>query len=226
MKNLVIAIDGPAASGKSTTAKLAAQRLGYVYVDTGAMYRAMTLKVLEHHIHHAEQEAIIKLAESTEIGLQVRNGELKVLLDGCDVTKKIRSQEVTKAVSAVSAIQKVRDIMVREQRKMGERGGIVVEGRDIGTVVFPQAEVKIFMVADVERRAKRRQNDLERQGIHVELDELIKEIRERDEKDSGRNISPLRKADDAMVLDTSELSIEEQVDCIVKKVEEILQPKK
>jgi cytidylate kinase len=226
LKNLVIAIDGPAASGKSSTSKLAAKRLGYVYVDTGAMYRAMTLKVLDHKIQLGDQQAIIDLAEKTAIELRVCDGDLKVFLDNQDVTEKIRSLQVTRAVSAVSAIQDVRHLMVREQRKMGERGGIVVEGRDIGTVVFPNADLKIYMVADVERRAKRRQKDLEQQGVSVDLDELIGEIRERDEKDSGRHVSPLRKAEDAVVLDTSTLSIEDQVEFIVKNVEEILQRKK
>lgn len=222
MKNLVIAIDGPAASGKSSTSKLAAKRLGYLYVDTGAMYRAMTLNVLEHNINPSDQQAIIDLADKTAIELKVRDGDLKVFLNTRDVTENIRTQQVTRAVSAVSAIQNVRNLMVREQRKMGECRGIVVEGRDIGTVVFPDADLKIYMVADVERRAKRRQKELEEQGVAVQLDELMKEIRERDEKDSARHVSPLRKAEDAVVLDTSTLSIDEQVEFIVRKAEEIL----
>jgi len=221
LKNLVIAIDGPAASGKSTTSKLAAQRLGYIYVDTGAMYRAMTLKVLEHHIDTGDKRTIAELAEKTEISFKRRDGELRVLLDQRDVTESIRSQAVTKAVSAVSMVEEVRESMVRIQRSMAEQGGIVVEGRDIGTVVFPKADLKIFMVADVRQRATRRQKELAQQGTEVVLDELVEDIRLRDQKDSGRGISPLRKASDAIELDTSDLSIEQQVEFIVREAEKI-----
>jgi CMP/dCMP kinase len=222
LEKLVIAIDGPAASGKSTTSKLTAERLGYLHVDTGAMYRAMTLKVLEQKIDLNDNERIGKVAEKTQILLRQEKGELKVFLDKRDVTKAIRSQDVTKAVSAVSSIQKVRELMVREQRRMGEEGGIVLEGRDIGTVVFPDADLKIFMVANVEERARRRQKELYSQRVDVPLEDLANEILERDQKDSRREISPLRKADDAIVLDTSNLTMIEQVKFIVKKAEEIL----
>ena len=218
---MVIAIDGPAASGKSTTSKLVAQRLGYLYVDTGAMYRAMTLKVLESNTNLEDKQAIARLARSTEICLQPHNSELRVFVDKRDVTEAIRSQEVTKAVSAVSMVKDVREFMVRQQRRMSERGGVIVEGRDIGTVVLPDADLKIFMVADVRQRAQRRQEELRQQGIEVPLDDLIEEIRERDRKDSDRDISPLRKSADAIELDTSHLTIEEQVDFITRKVEEI-----
>jgi cytidylate kinase len=215
LKKIVIAIDGPAASGKSTTAKLVAKRLDYLYVDTGAMYRAMTLKVLQQKLSPDHADQIARLAERTSIRLEQKDGELRVFLDSEDVTKAIRSQTVTRAVSAVSVVKAVRDVMVREQRRIGQCGGIVLEGRDIGTVVFPDADLKIFMVANVEERAKRRQRQLERQGTLLPFDQLVNEIIERDGKDSGRNISPLRKADDAIVLDTSNVTIAEQVDFIV-----------
>jgi cytidylate kinase len=222
LKNLVIAIDGPAASGKSTTSKLVAKGLGYLYVDTGAMYRAMTLKVLQHKIDLESEDEISRLAEQTKIRLEQQDDVLKVFLDDKDVSKTIRSQAVTKTVSAVSSIKKVREVMVREQRRMGECGGIVLDGRDIGTVVFPNADLKIFMIADVKERARRRQKDLETDGIEVELERLVEEIIERDRKDSKRNISPLCKADDAIVLDTSNLKIADQVEFIVKKAKEII----
>lgn len=223
MKKLVIAIDGPAASGKSTTSKLIARRLGYLYVDTGAMYRAMTLKVLEQKIDLDDQTAIGQLARQTKISLVHINNELRVLLDGRDVTRAIRSQQVTKSVSAISMIDSVREVMVREQRRMGTEGGIVLEGRDIGTVVFPKADLKVYMVADVEKRASRRQKDLEKQGVEVSLEDLKQEIIERDRKDSKRNISPLRKADDAIVIDTSDLTVDQQVELIVTKANSVLQ---
>lgn len=223
MKKLVIAIDGPAASGKSTTSKLIARRLGYLYVDTGAMYRAMTLKVLEQKIDLDDRDAIGQLARQTKISLVHINNELRVLLDGRDVTRAIRSPQVTKSVSAISMIDSVREVMVREQRRMGTEGGIVLEGRDIGTVVFPNADLKVYMVADVEKRASRRLKDLEKQGIEVSLEDLKQEIIERDRKDSKRNISPLRKADDAIVIDTSDLTVDQQVELIVTKANSVLQ---
>ena len=222
LKQIVIAIDGPAASGKSTTARLVAERLGYLHVDTGAMYRAMTLKVLTQGIDIRDAEAVEELAEQTEIRLERENGGLKVILDGHDVTKQIRKPEVTKAVSAVSSYEKVRAAMVREQRRMEKEGGIVLEGRDIGTVVFPSAELKIYMVANVEERARRRQEELKAEGISSDVELVAQEIMERDEKDSNRELSPLRKAPDAVVLDTSRMTIEQQVDFIVQKAREII----
>jgi cytidylate kinase len=232
--NIVIAIDGPAAAGKSTTARMVAERLGYLHVDTGAMYRAVTLKVLRRGIDIHNIEEVEKLAEQTEIRLERDTGRrfskahrsssgiLRVLLDGKDVTEKIRKPEVDRAVSAVSSYKKVREVMVREQRRMGKEGGIVLEGRDIGTVVFPDAQLKIYMVANVEERARRRQKELAAQGIETGVEDLVNEIIARDEKDSNRILSPLRKADDAVILDTSTMSIEQQVDFIVHKAKEIL----
>lgn len=220
LRKLVVAIDGPAASGKSTTARLVAERLGLVHVDTGAMYRAMTLKVLEAKVDPANPEVIEKLAHSTQIQLRLDKKQLHVILDGRDVTDQIRRREVTNAVSAISSIPKVRELMVREQRRMGEGGGIVLEGRDIGTVVFPGADVKFFMIANMDERVKRRHKDLQNQNMEVDIHTLRTEIERRDRIDSEREHSPLRMADDAVIVDTSALSIEEQVDLIVERVQQ------
>lgn len=222
MKKIIIAIDGPAGSGKSTTARLVAQKLGYIYIDTGAMYRALTLKVIELGIDPNDESSIIKIAENTKIELLYENGNLKVILDGKDVSEKIRSPEVTSLVSIVSAHPKLRDIMVKKQRELGRNGGVVMDGRDIGTVVFPDADLKIFMTADVKERAKRRQKELKAQGFNVEIEKLIKEIEERDKFDSTREVGPLKKADDAIEIDTTNLTIDEQVELVLKKAYELI----
>ncbi len=222
MKRLIIAIDGPAASGKSTTAKLVASRLGYLHVDTGAMYRAMTLKVIEAGIDLDDVRAIAALARSTRIRLISKDGGFRVELDGVDVSEKIRTPNVTKATSAVSMVPEVRQLMVQEQREMGKQGAIVLEGRDIGSIVFPEADIKIFMQAHPRERAMRRSKELAAKGIATTIDELEREITERDHKDTHRSISPLTKAGDAIVLDTTDLTIEEQVEFIVKKAKEKL----
>jgi len=224
-KLLVITIDGPAASGKSTTARRVAARLGYLHVDTGAMYRAITLKVLRSGLGHDDEQAIGRLMSSTHVELRNENGRSRVLLDGEDVTDVIRTLEVTDAVSAVSKLRVVREAMVREQRRLGEGGGIVLEGRDIGTVVFPQADLKIFMVADLDTRASRRQAELADKGVLKPLEVLKKEIQDRDITDSTRENSPLRRAGDAIELDTSRLTIDQQVDFVVQRAREIVQRK-
>lgn len=222
VRNLVIAIDGPAASGKSTTARLVAQRLGYLHVDTGAMYRAMTLKVLRAGLRPDDEKGIEQLIKSTTVELQRVGEGMRVLLDGEDVTDDIRTPAVTNAVSEVSRFRRVRERMVQEQRRMGDGRGIVLEGRDIGTVVFPNADVKIFMVAGLEARAKRRQAELGVRRGESDLAHLVSEIEERDRLDSTRTESPLRRAADAVVLDTSHLTIEEQVEFVVQKAREIM----
>jgi cytidylate kinase len=222
---LVIAIDGPAASGKSTTARLVAQRLGYLHVDTGAMYRAVTLKVLRQGISPSDVERISRLVESTRVELKGERGTLRVVLDGEDVTDPIRSPEVTRAVSAVSSLGAVRRAMVREQRTLGRNGGIVLEGRDIGTVVFPDADCKFFLIAGILARATRRMEEFQEKGVTGDLAELEAEIAERDRKDSTREESPLRKADDAIEIDTSDLTIEAQVERVLGIVQERLKRK-
>lgn len=225
-RKLVIAIDGPAASGKSTTAQRVAEQLGYLHVDTGAMYRAATLKVLRAGIPAADQERVAALVESARIELRSANGSQRVLLDGEDVTEEIRTPEVTRAVSAVSSIRRVRDVMVREQRRMGADGGIVLEGRDIGTVVFPGADLKFFMVAGIEARARRRGDELRTRGIQADVDRLKDELRDRDTIDSTRSESPLKKADDAIEVDTSDLTIEQQVALVIATARRVMEEKR
>jgi len=217
LRKIAIAIDGPAASGKSTTARLVAERLGFLHLDTGAMYRAITLKALERAVDVNDRASVERLANGTRIELRSRPEGNQVMLDGENVTSRIRMPEVTAAVSAVSSYPGVRELMVREQRRMSAEGGVVLEGRDIGTVVLPKAELKIFMVADVLERARRRKRDLELSGIDADELELAQQIESRDKKDSTRLASPLKKADEAIELDTSDLTIEQQVTFIVER---------
>jgi cytidylate kinase len=219
-KRLVIAIDGPAAAGKSTTAKLVAERLNYLHIDTGGMYRAIALKVLRSKLSTDDRGGIAALVRSTHVELRSSHGKQVVVLDGEDVTDAIREPQVTRAASPVSAIREVRDAMVREQRRMGRDGGIVLEGRDIGTVVFPYADLKFFMVAGIESRARRRQKELRAKGTEVDLTMLQREIEERDRSDSTRIESPLRRAPDAIEVDTSTMTIAEQVEFVVRRAEE------
>ncbi|MEW6685525.1 MAG: (d)CMP kinase [Candidatus Edwardsbacteria bacterium] len=217
-KRLIIAIDGPAASGKSTTAKLVARRLGYQYIDTGAMYRAFAFKAIKEKISTDDWENLEQLAKRTEIIQKTVNSELHTFLDGVDVTEEIRLPEVAKASSPVSAVPLVRRKLVALQQEMGKKGGVVLEGRDTTTVVFPEADVKIYMTASPKIRAERRQKELKQKGINHSLTEIIKEIKERDKRDSSRSDSPLRKARDAIVLDTTSLSVEEETEMVLKIV--------
>tara|TARA_B100000745_G_scaffold23479_1_gene15731 strand:+ start:597 stop:1253 length:657 start_codon:yes stop_codon:yes gene_type:complete len=215
---MIVAIDGPAATGKSTSAKLVAQKLGFTYMDTGAMYRCVTLSVLRNHIALADEEALQLLIQEMDIHFDKRDDKLVVRLDKEDVSTLIRKPEVTSHVSAVSALPQVRNHMVAIQRKSAKNQDCVIEGRDIGTIVFPKADVKFFLVADDFVRAKRRQLDLKAIGEEKTIDELVEEIRRRDRFDSERSHSPLKKADDAIEVDTSQLTIDEQVDFMVNKV--------
>jgi cytidylate kinase len=222
LKRIVIAIDGPAASGKSTTARLVAEQLGYLYVDTGAMYRAVALKVLEHRIDPADEKAVEAVLGTTSITLKAVKGRLRTFLDGVDVTEEIRSREVARAASVVSAYRKVREGMVKEQRRYGKDGGVVLEGRDIGTVVFPEAQLKIFLTAGLEERTMRRERELVDLGLEADLDSLRREIAQRDQMDATRDASPLTKAADAIEVDTSKLSIDEQVNLVVEVAKKII----
>ncbi len=199
-----------------------ARALGYLHIDTGAMYRAVTLKVLRTGIDVADRSAVALAARTSSIELTPGQDGNTVLLDGEDVTTSIRHPDVTRNVSAVSSYQDVRDVMVEAQRRLASNGGAVLEGRDIGTVVLPDADLKIFMVAEVHARAQRRLRDLAAAGIEAEEEALVDEIRERDRKDSTRTASPLRKADDAVEIDTSDLTIDQQVTKIVDQAREIL----
>ena len=215
---MIVAIDGPAATGKSTSAKLVAQKLGFTYMDTGAMYRCVTLSVLRNHIALADQEALQLLIQEMDIHFDKTDDKLVVCLNKEDVSTLIRKPEVTSHVSAVSALPQVGNHMVAIQRKSAKNQDCVIEGRDIGTIVFPKADVKFFLVAEDIVRAKRRQLDLKAIGEEKTIDDLVEEIRRRDRFDSERSHSPLKKADDAIEVDTSQLTIDEQVDFMVNKV--------
>lgn len=215
---MIVAIDGPAATGKSTSAKLVAQKLGFTYMDTGAMYRCVTLSVLRNDIALADEETLQLLIQEMDIHFDKTDDKLVVRLNEEDVSTLIRKPEVTSHVSAVSALPQVRNHMVAIQRKRAKNQDCVIEGRDIGTIVFPKADVKFFLVADDIVRAKRRQLDLKAIGEEKTIDELVEEIRRRDRFDSERSHSPLKIADDAIKVDTSQITIDEQVDFMVNKV--------
>ena len=222
---MIVAIDGPASSGKSTTARAVAEEVGLLYLDTGAMYRTVALAFLR-----AGREASREAADEVLPGLHVGvahdpGGGMRVLLDGEDVTDSIRKPRVTQMASEVSALPAVRTKLVDEQRRVAseherEGGGVVLDGRDIGTVVFPQADVKIFLIADARERARRRHAELQAQGEAPPLEEVLAGIRRRDAQDRARAASPLKKAEDAIELDTSDLSIEEQVNFVVERIRE------
>jgi len=212
----IIAIDGPASSGKSTTARLVAKRLGYLYLDTGAMYRAITLKALRAGVDLDDEKALEKLARDSTLRMNFENEQPMVFLNGEEVTSQIRSPEVSDSVSKVSAYPGVRGAMVALQREFAKEGGIVAEGRDIGTVVFPGAEVKIFLTCDLKERTKRRYLELESQGISRSPDEIRENLSKRDEIDSNRENSPLLEAEEAVVVDTTNLTIQEQVEEVLR----------
>ncbi len=216
-KGLVIAIDGPVGAGKSTVAKLVARKLGYLYVDTGAMYRAVALKALRLGMDINDPIVMAMLAEATDIQLQQQgDGSVRVFLDGEDVTEAIRTPEVSEASSIVSAHEGVRKVLAERQKVMAELGGVVMEGRDIQTVIAPDAEVKIFLTASLEERAKRRWLELQQKGISVSYEEVLQEVKERDERDKTRAIAPLRKAPDAVEIDTTGMTPEEVAEKIVE----------
>ncbi|HEX9263130.1 MAG TPA: (d)CMP kinase [Candidatus Binatia bacterium] len=206
---MIIAIDGPSGAGKSTLAKRLAKDLGFIYLDTGAMYRALALKVLREGVDLADDLKVAQLVGSTAIDLQGDWRALKVILDGVDVAGEIRTPEVSQMASKASALKAVRARMLELQRALGQRGNIVAEGRDIGTVVFPDAQVKIFLDASAAERARRRCAELHAAGRAVDLNETLREIEERDQRDSERELAPLRKADDALVIDSSSATAEE-----------------
>jgi cytidylate kinase len=225
MAKFVVAIDGVAGSGKSTTAKGVARRLNFLYIDTGAMYRAFTLKYLRMTCALTtgiDCQLIRKLLANTTLDLRRENTEEKIYLDGEDVSRAIRTPEVSGFVSQISAVPEVREWMVAKQRETAEGKSVVCEGRDIGTVVFPDAQVKVFMQADVGVRATRRMRELGDSRIDTNEQEVIENIRFRDKYDSERNHSPLKKADDAIVVDTTDLTIEEEIEKVKAIVEERL----
>ena len=223
---MIIAIDGPAATGKSTSAKLLSKKLGFTYLDTGAMYRCVTLLILKNNVEIKNHSYLDSLLMQFQLDIKKNKKDYLFFLDGEDVSTDIRSTEVTNNVSAVSALPVVRKKLVSIQRKIAENQDSVVEGRDIGTVVFPNADIKFFIVADTIVRAKRRQLDLKKIGEDKTIDSLVKEISDRDNYDSRRKISPLSKAIDAIEVNTTNTTINEQVNFMVNKVKLLIKEKK
>jgi cytidylate kinase len=218
---LVIAIDGPAASGKSTTARLVAKRLGYLYIDTGAMYRALTLEILNQKIAVDDDQSIAAAARRIDIKLIPGDNGPRTFLDGKDVSEQIRMPEISKIISTIAANREVRQIMKAKQIELARKGDVVMDGRDIGTVVLPDADLKIFMQATLEDRTDRRVKELEKKGITADWNVTRNDILRRDEIDSTRDVAPLRPADDAVTLDNSQLTIEEQVQYVLDLVAKI-----
>jgi CMP/dCMP kinase len=214
-KNLSIAIDGPAAAGKSTVAKIVAEKFSYIYIDTGAMYRAITYKAQQADINLDDEMSLFNLLQNTKIELLPGAEGQLVYLDGKDVTEEIRSSEVTNCVSIVAKHKLIRDEMVKRQQQFAKQGGVVMDGRDIGTFVLPNAEVKVFLLASVDERAQRRHLENMKKGYPSDLEKLKEEIATRDKIDSEREFAPLRKADDAVEIDTTSLTIEDVVAKIV-----------
>ena len=215
---MIIAIDGPAASGKSTTSRLVAEKLNIIYLDTGAMYRTVTLQLLKSNVNFDNTYKVSTILDNMIIDMYDYNGKIVVKLNNEDVSELIRSTDVTKHVSEVSSLSEVRKSMVAMQREIGNKSDCVVEGRDIGTIVFPNAEYKFYIVADIKMRAQRRLKEQEQIGIIKSLEDVMSDLKVRDHKDSNRDNSPLRKANDAVQIDTSNLSIDEQVNFIINHI--------
>lgn len=224
---MIIAIDGPAGSGKSTTARAVAERLGYVYVDTGAMYRTVALAFIRNEVSAESPSAgeIRELLANIRLDMHFGPDGMQIFLDGQDVTGDIRTRQVTEVASRVAVIPAVRKKMVEEQRRLAgaqekEKGGVVFEGRDIGTIVFPKADVKVFMDASNEMRARRRYEELQEKDSNVSFEDVLSDIRARDERDISRRLSPLRKAEGTIEIDTSDIDVQEQVAIVIRAVRE------
>ncbi len=215
---LIIAIDGPVGAGKSTAARLLAKRLRYRYIDSGAMYRALTWKALQAGLDLDDERSVRRLADVTSIALEPDGDRERILIDGQDVSRQIREREVEQATSKISIYPSVREVMVARQRHMAAQGGIVMDGRDIGTVVFPDADVKFYLTARLEVRAERRYLDVQAAGASRKISDLTEEIESRDARDMGRRASPLRKADEAITIDTSDLPISQVVDAMEEEI--------
>jgi CMP/dCMP kinase len=217
LKKIVIAIDGYSACGKSSTAKQVAAVLGYRYIDTGAMYRAVTLYFLDHHITLTNPREVDKALQQVNVSFKVNSKNVsETYLNGLNIENDIRKMRVSENVSQVSAVKEVRTFLVDQQRRMGKEKGIVMDGRDIGTVVFPNADLKVFMTADILVRAFRRQKELLQRNNMIDLDEVVDNIIQRDKIDTTRQESPLKQADDAIVIDTTHITLDEQVDEVIR----------
>lgn len=218
MKKLTIAIDGPAGAGKSSVAKVLAARLHYLYIDTGAMYRAFTWAVQQQQVALDDDQAVNKLLAAIDIRLQPLADICRVFVNGTEVTDAIRTQQVSSQVSAVAALPQVREKLVALQRQMAKDGGVILDGRDIGTVVLPDADLKIFLTASVASRARRRYLEMQQKGSQETYAEIAKSIQQRDDMDSHRAVSPLKKADDAVVVDNSELDLQQTAEAILQLI--------
>lgn len=216
MKNYNIAIDGPAGAGKSTIAKDIARKLEFIYVDTGAMYRAMALYALRQKVNAEDVSGITKACNSVHVTIEYMNGEQQVILNEENVTSYLRTEEVGKMASAVAKHNDVRTKMVELQRKLAAISNVIMDGRDIGTVVLPNADLKVYLTASSKERARRRYNELKEKGVSCNIEEIEQDIINRDNQDMNREISPLRQAADAVLIDSSEMTIEEVVDAIIK----------
>ncbi len=221
MERFAIAIDGPAGSGKSTAAKETAKRLGVVYVDTGAMYRTVALACMRAGVSVSDEAAALSVLNRIDMRIEPEQGGQRIFLDGKDVTAEIRTPEIGKGASEVAAFRKVRERLVEIQQELARKYPVVMDGRDIGTVVLPDAELKIYLDAGVEERARRRQGELREQGKTEELSEVMEKIRQRDEADKTREHSPLRMANDAILLDSTGMSAEEVVQAILAEAEKL-----
>lgn len=218
-KNFIVTIDGPAGSGKSTTAKKVADALSFTYLDTGALYRAVAFYAISNG-YTKDFQKLIENLKNIHIEIFYKEGKTTVILNGEDVSQKIRTLEVSSLVSPISAIPEVRKYLLSIQREIAKNSNVILDGRDTGTVVFPNADIKIFLVADVNKRAERRLKELKEMGQEATFEEVVANLKERDEKDSTRAIAPLKKADDAIEIDTSNITIEEQVERVIQLVRE------
>ena len=216
-----IAIDGPAGAGKSTIAKAIAKRMGFIYVDTGALYRAVGLYILEQGISIHDKESVTGVLPEIDVDLEYRDGEQRVLVSGADVTSRLRTQEVGEAASVTSAYPEVRDKLLELQRTLADKYDVVMDGRDIGTVVLPDADLKIYLTADSRIRARRRCDELTAKGEKTVFSEILKEVEERDYRDMHRETAPLKKAEDAVEVDTSYMNVQEVEDCIAGMIQEL-----
>lgn len=218
-KRAVITIDGPAGAGKTSIAKIVSRKLGYNYIDTGAMYRAISWKAFREKIDLKAKEKLIKMVRNTKIELKNRAGMVRVYLNGKDITNKIRNKRLAEGASILATVPEVREQLMKIQRRMGSSGGIVVEGRDIGTVVFPRADYKFYLDASIKERALRRYRELKVKGEEGQLAELEKAIRSRDKRDRTRGVAPLKVARDAVVIDSTDMSKKEVVEFILKRIQ-------